>query len=776
MSETKFICKPCNKAFPHKSGLERHLNATSAHVKEPQHECEICHNKYQSKNGLAQHHKINHDKILPKRRPCSLCDKSFSDGKGLKGHLINFHGHGEKSHKCGFCGMSFVWVTSMNKHIRATHLREKSKDCKICFKKFAEGGNMRIHCFRVHNFCVQCDITFESKEEMRNHQSKVHQYRESICKFCKVGFPGKLSYHYKSLHFYCSKKCDKQFESRDDLMKHLEDNHPDEAFTKQFGGKRHTCKFCKKTYSKTDLMDGHYKLIHQYCRDCDISCSGKEEMILHLQEIHQIDFTCSICQKVFLLKKPFNEHMRRIHNEKDKESKEKPHQCDICSKMLSSKSTLQSHIDVIHRNIKATSFDKYSFSCDKCDFKTKYPQDFKRHVEKHEGTKTKCDICDKSVWDINKHKKKIHIDAEAIKQCLKCDFKGRKLDLQVHFRKEHTTKQLVPCDICGKKFGKKGLTRHKKFSHLQPEPKELKCGMCDRKFNKVGLKKHKKFGHKKVELKVFKCESCDYIGHIKANYQTHLLTHQNIAHKCDQCDYTCKSAKTMEDHRRSHLPIADQLKCPDCSFFTHSKSSLQNHKRKHLPEDEITCEKCSYIAASKQSMRNHELTYHKEKLNCHFCDFTAWSVQALQQHRLKTHKSMKCDHCDYTSSSITEIKKHTKVCEKIEERYVCEMCDKQYSTSTARAGHIRKDHTKENDIKQCEFCAYQSNSSEMEQHVKDWHSFTKCEFCDHEAKEVNNVRKHMRACKDIEERYICKHCGKQYSTVQSRALHIKQKH
>ena len=65
---------------------------------------------------------------------------------------------------------------------------------------------------------------------------------------------------------------------------------------------------------------------------------------------------------------------------------------------------------------------------------------------------------------------------------------------------------------------------------------------------------------------------------------------------------------------------------------------------------------------------------------------------------------------------------------------------------------------------------------DLDQHIKGKHSSTKCEYCDHEAKDMYNMRKHLKACKDTKERFVCEHCDKQYSTVFSRANHVREKH
>ena len=673
MSTKEHRCVPCNKTFSDKWKLKRHLENTSTHDENPpQHDCKICHKRYRTIHGLNQHHKINHDKILPSKRQCDLCDKSYADGKGLKQHLMNFHGQGEKPHKCEYCGYSFVWVTLKNKHVRMAHLGEKSETCKFCSKKFALKSTLKNHSYTAHKYCIECDVVFETKQIVRSHKTEIHQRVKSICKFCNVEFPGRLLVHYRLLHFYCSEKCDTQFESKVDLKKHLQDFHSEEAFD-HYLGERYKCKFCEKRFRKKNILDGHYKKSHSFCLECDLHCIDKNGMQTHNKDVHQLDFTCPICLKVFVQKIRFDDHKER------KVSEKKEYQCDICHKILSAKNSLEHHINVLHQNIKPSTLDVNLFSCDQCAYTTNSKYSLKSHIERHEVAYTKCDICQKMV-----------------------------LKIEPHMKRMHTTESTKQCDMCDSKFKTDGdLKMHVRNVHLEVNYQKVKCEICGEELNKGSISTHKRNLHKKDELEKQQCDQCEFIGYTMQSLIAHAKIHLGITYECDLCDYKCITKGTFKEHKRSHLPANDQLKCPDCPFFTHSQVALSGHQRKHLPEEELTCKKCSYVCVWKSTMRDHSLTSHNEKINCDICDFFDWSAPALKQHVSKNHKgyqksennkTFKCKHCDLIASSAPEIKRHAKKCEKIEERYVCEVCQKQYSSLIARTRHTRKDH-ENNEVK-----------------------------------------------------------------------------
>ena len=179
-------------------------------------------------------------------------------------------------------------------------------------------------------------------------------------------------------------------------------------------------------------------------------------------------------------------------------------------------------------------------------------------------------------------------------------------------------------------------------------------------------------------------------------------------------------------------------------------------------------------------MLDHELTYHKENIQCELCEFLALSVQEMKQHKkIKhgKHVSKKCDYCDYTSNIVCDLLSHRKKCKDSKERFSCDMCGKKYFSVQSRALHVKSEHSIEEESRKCEICDFESISTHtMNQHLKEKHSNNKCEYCDHACRDASGMRKHMKACKDTESRFVCEDCGKQYSTAQGRASHRKQEH
>jgi len=78
---------------------------------------------------------------------------------------------------CGECGMKFVSVTTMKRHL-VTHTRETPFSCKDCGKQYTQKGNLRVH-ERTHRndrpfHCNICQQKFYRKEPMQKHQWRQH--------------------------------------------------------------------------------------------------------------------------------------------------------------------------------------------------------------------------------------------------------------------------------------------------------------------------------------------------------------------------------------------------------------------------------------------------------------------------------------------------------------------------------------------------------------------------------------------------------------------------
>ena len=108
--------------------------------------------------------------------------------------------------------------------------------------------------------------------------------------------------------------------------------------------------------------------------------------------------------------------------------------------------------------------------------------------------------------------------------------------------------------------------------------------------------------------------------------------------------------------------------------------------------------------------------------------------------------------------------------------YVCDHCDKTYSTKMGLHYHNKTVHQ---GVKySCDQCDYQaSQQSNLTVHIQSKHEGIKyaCDQCDHQAKNQSNLIQHIQA-KHEGIRYACDQCDYQATTNCNLVTHIQSKH
>ncbi|PSN34111.1 hypothetical protein C0J52_14196 [Blattella germanica] len=189
----RFACRVCQKAFPRRQKLIRHLRT---HMTEAPQTCQECGKTFRRSNMYARHMRAHeagkkpfmctecgksfchshilkeHIRIHTGEKPytCKKCGKSFGQSGNLTNHMRSHTG--EKPFLCTVCGRSFGFNSTLTKHMM-THTGDKPYLCNACGKSFSLTCTLKKH-LRIHTgekpfSCRECGKCFNRKDHLKCH-------------------------------------------------------------------------------------------------------------------------------------------------------------------------------------------------------------------------------------------------------------------------------------------------------------------------------------------------------------------------------------------------------------------------------------------------------------------------------------------------------------------------------------------------------------------------------------------------------------------------------
>lgn len=123
-----YICKvkDCMKIFNHLSSLIKHERI---HRGERPYACKVCDQKFVQSSNLRRHEKTHTGE---KSFACPQCDKKFSTASNLRQHAqIHKEETNRKHYECTTCGRSYLYLSSLNKHVKYCNKEETSCDSGV---------------------------------------------------------------------------------------------------------------------------------------------------------------------------------------------------------------------------------------------------------------------------------------------------------------------------------------------------------------------------------------------------------------------------------------------------------------------------------------------------------------------------------------------------------------------------------------------------------------------------------------------------------------------
>ena len=517
--------------------------------------------------------------------------------------------------------------------------------------------------------CSECESLFPSDSSLRYHIEKDHQNIRWSCDKCdKVLFTKSgLREHVRSAHEKMRFKCDicgVTNRTERAIRKHKTTVH--DKITR-YSCQHENCGF--KSYDQASL-NNHVKMVHEGNKKKDkCKICGKEfsSMSWHMAKVHtDIRHSCNQCEKSYITRTHLDEHITRFHGAKNLKCPE-----EKCLYRTSFNKYLEKHINYMHKE------QKPSFSCTYCNHKSTSKSGLQRHITfKHlKPSKQNCDICQKPVRSIEKHKLRKHSEIRP---------------------------NTFQCDKCEKSFPELGYLRSHKIRH---KGINYYCEHCGMKFMSIsGRQSHIERIHEKT-LKFTKCTECDY----STQYPGHIIRHFERLHTdnrqkipCSKCAYVAKSDRDIKIHIDAvHEKI--RIKCDLCEKDFARRPALYLHKQKvHKGVDKSEqCSICDKKLSSKSKLKRHISDIHLKlkPFECPTCEYKATAKEMLNNHIKAIHEGVKfkCSYCDYKTSFKSNVGKHEESAHS-GKQFQCEFCSYSTTHRQTLANHRKAKHTENNKV------------------------------------------------------------------------------
>lgn len=255
---------------------------------------------------------------------CEYCPKKFSAKMSEKEHVIKHH---QEHYDCTYCNRSFAVDNSelfrkhMFKHEHVTKTTEPHE-------------------------CIQCGFSNFSKGRIIDHMSTAGPYHDNQCTQCPDTFATHRDYmvHVDQKHanrwLYKCGQCDLVFETKEDVTTHRFNAH----VSQRAPVKPKVCDICGKEL-KYGNLERHLRLKHDQtndnvpCHECGKTFRTQDQLTSHIHGVHKL-IACNICG-MMVPKKRRNRHLQQYHTaDADKRFK-----CETCGKGFCDGARLRDHIN-----------------------------------------------------------------------------------------------------------------------------------------------------------------------------------------------------------------------------------------------------------------------------------------------------------------------------------------------------------------------------------------------------------------------------------------------
>ncbi|XP_037395947.1 zinc finger protein 423 isoform X4 [Pygocentrus nattereri] len=730
--------------------------------------------------------------------PCQFCDKSFSRLSYLKRHEQI---HSDKlPFKCTFCSRLFKHKRSRDRHVKL-HTGDKKYSCQECEAAFSRSDHLKIH-LKTHSSskpfkCSVCKRGFSSTSSLQSHMQAHRKNKEHMAKKDqgkRDGSTGDAADQDQDL--YMCDYCEETFSQTDELEKHVLTRHPQLSDRAEL-----QCIHCPEIFSDEGTLLTHIDRTHankkHKCPMCAEQFSSVEDVYCHLDSHRQPDSSNHsaspdpVLGSVASMSSATPDSSASLERGSTPDSTLKPAQgrrklapssdhdeggwsgkvtysCPYCSKRdFNSLAVLEIHLKTIHADK-----PQQSHTCQLCLDTLPTLYNLNEHVRKAHrssgGSSSNfpilqfsnvsafhCNYCPDMFADINSLQEHIRVS-----HCLPGGVVAGSTTLEGN--------HAFFCNQCSMGF----LTESSLTEHIQQTHCNTGGGVT--KMESPVLQPSQSF------MEVYSCPYCTnspifgsllkLTKHIKENHKNIPLA--NNKRKVKVADLSPASSDVEISSPKRHRVASDATQagangdypCNQCDLRFTSFEGFQTHLKSHL---ELLLRRQSCPQCNKEDFDSQESL-----------------LQHLTIHYTTTSTQYVCESCDKQFSSVDDLQKHLLDMHTFV-LYHCTLCQEVFDSKVSIQVHLAVKHSNEKKMYRCTACAWDfRKESDLQTHVKHTHlnqptgpgvagKARKCIFCGESFGTEVELQCHITT---HSKKFNCRFCGKAFHAIVLLERHLREKH
>ncbi|XP_035646840.1 zinc finger protein 423 isoform X2 [Oncorhynchus keta] len=733
--------------------------------------------------------------------PCQFCDKSFSRLSYLKRHEQI---HSDKlPFKCTFCSRLFKHKRSRDRHVKL-HTGDKKYSCQECEAAFSRSDHLKIH-LKTHSSskpfkCSVCKRGFSSTSSLQSHMQAHRKNKEHLAlraekeggkRGSNAGSGGEMDQD-----LYMCDYCEETFSQTDELEKHVVTRHPQLSDRSDL-----QCIHCPEIFSDEGLLLSHIETSHanhkHKCPVCSEQFPSVEDVYCHMDSHRQPDSSNHSPSPDPVLGSVASMSSATPDSSASLERGSTP---DSTLKPIQSRRKLapnSDHDDGGHWTAKVTYSCPY---CSKRDFNSLAVLEIHLktiHADKPQQNHT-CQLCLDTLptlYNLNEHIRKAHRGSGGASAAFPL--------------LQFTNVSAFHCNYCPDMFADiNTLQEHIRVSHCLPGGMvagsttlegnhAFFCNQCSMGFlTESSLTEHIQQTH------------CSGGGMPKM--ESPILQPSQSFMEVYSCPYCTNSPifgsllKLTKHIKENHknIPLANNKRQAKVAELSPASSDVEisSPKRHRLAGDSTTagsngdypCNQCDLRFSSFEGFQAH-LKSHLEMLlrrqSCPQCnkeDFDSQEslLQHLTVHYTTTSTQYVCESCDKQFSSVDDLQKHLLDMHTFV-LYHCTLCQEVFDSKVSIQVHLAVKHSNEKKMFRCTACTWDfRKESDLELHVKHSHlghptgpgvtsKARKCIFCGETFCTEVELQCHITT---HSKKFNCRFCGKAFHAIVLLERHLREKH